>query len=119
MNETLRQDYAKDLERVVSAWNRALEEEGSEVRLRLPNTRFFRRQGIYAGAHFNPEGALISAEAFEAMRADWLPTDADRAYVSSLMKPVYGPGQMAQWIAAPRRGINRQPLDFAYVRTDG
>ena len=119
MNETLRQDYAKDLERVVSVWNRALEEEGSEVRLRLPNTRFFRRQGIYAGGHFNPEGALISAAEFEAKRAEWLPTDADRAYVSSLMKPVYGPGQMAQWIAAPRRGINRQPLDFAYVRTDG
>jgi benzoyl-CoA 2,3-dioxygenase component B len=119
MNEALRQDYAKDLERVCAVWNRALEEEGSAVRLRLPSTRFFRRQGIYAGAHFSPEGALIDAARFEALRDQWLPTEADRAYVRALMKPVYGPGEMANWIAPPRRGINRQGVDFAYVRTDG
>jgi benzoyl-CoA 2,3-dioxygenase component B len=39
--------------------------------------------------------------------------------VRALMKPVYGPGEMANWIAPPRRGINRQGVDFAYVRTDG
>jgi benzoyl-CoA 2,3-dioxygenase component B len=32
------------------------------------------------------------------------------------MKPVLEPGKMANWIAAPRRGINGQPIEFEYVR---
>ena len=34
-------------------------------------------------------------------------------YVGSLE-----PGKMANYIAPPRRGINHQPIDFEYVRTD-
>ena len=33
-------------------------------------------------------------------------------------EPVYKPGQFANYIAPPPRGINRQPLDFEYVRTE-
>jgi len=32
------------------------------------------------------------------------------------MQPVLERGKMAQWIAAPPRGINGQPLDFEYIR---
>jgi benzoyl-CoA 2,3-dioxygenase component B len=119
MNEMLRQDYAADLQRVAEKWNRALAKEGSDFRITLPNTRFFRRQGIYADHHFDPQGNAISAEEFEARKNDWLPTEADRDWVQSLMKPVLEPGQMANWICPPRRGINRQSVEFAYVRTDG
>jgi len=120
MNEELRDQYAQDCERVVRRWNKALEDEGlGEFEITLPSTRFHRRQGIYADAHFNLEGELISEEAWEARRDDWLPTDSDRAYVNSLMKPVLEPGKFANYIAAPRRGINRQTVDFEYVRTDG
>jgi benzoyl-CoA 2,3-dioxygenase component B len=35
-----------------------------------------------------------------------------------MAKPVFEPGKFANWIAPPARGINRQPVDFAYVRTD-
>ena len=45
-----------------------------------------------------------------------MPTQEDRAYVKSLMKPVTEQGKMAGWIAAPRRGIHGQPLDFEYVK---
>jgi benzoyl-CoA 2,3-epoxidase subunit B len=34
------------------------------------------------------------------------------------MKPVYEPGKMAGWIAPPKVGINRQPLDFEYVKLE-
>ena len=118
MNQVLRDDYSKDCERVVKRWNRALEEEGVDFRVSLPSTRFFRRQGIYADHHFDPSGNLIDAEAFHRSHDTWLPTDSDRAYVQSLMKPVHEPGKMANWIAAPRRGINGQPVEFEYVRTD-
>jgi benzoyl-CoA 2,3-epoxidase subunit B len=117
MNELLRQAYIKDCERVVRRWNAALEEEGSAHRISLPNSRFFRRQGIYADAHFDLDGEPISADAWEAKRAAWLPSDADRAYVASLMHRVDEPGKMAHWIAPPRRGVNNQPIDYDYVRT--
>lgn len=101
---------------MVARWNRALEDAGTDFRVTLPSTRFFRRQGIYAGQHFNPAGEPISAAAFEASRDRWLPTDEDRAYVASLMHAVYEPGKVAHWIAAPTRGINKQDPAFEYVR---
>jgi benzoyl-CoA 2,3-dioxygenase component B len=116
MNEVLRQSYMKDCERVMKRWNAALEDEGSSFRLALPSSRFFRRQGIYADAHFSPAGELISAAEFQRHLADWLPTDEDRAYVQSLMQPVTEPGKMANWIAAPRKGINGNDVDYEYVR---
>ncbi|MCB9681909.1 MAG: benzoyl-CoA 2,3-epoxidase subunit BoxB [Alphaproteobacteria bacterium] len=116
MNQVLRQSYVEDSERVVKRWNRALEEAGSDVRITLPSTRFHRRQGVYAGHHFAPDGTLLTADQWAARRDAWLPSEADRAYVASLMQPVYEPGQMAHWIAAPKRGINKMPVDYVYVR---
>ncbi|MCB9664266.1 MAG: benzoyl-CoA 2,3-epoxidase subunit BoxB [Alphaproteobacteria bacterium] len=116
MNELLRAAYVQDSERVLKRWNRALEEAGTDFRLSLPSTRFFRRQGIYAGQHFDREGQPISAAAWEAQRDSWLPTAEDRAYVASLMHAVTEPGKMAHWIAPPSRGIDKQPVEFEYVR---
>ena len=118
MNEILRNDYVADCERVVKRWNKALDEEGVDFQVTLPSTRFHRRQGQYMNYHFSPNGDLIDAAEFEKMAPEWLPTDEDRAYVKSLMKPVMEPGKMANWIAAPKRGIAGKPVDFEYVRTD-
>jgi len=119
MNESLRQDYAADCLRVVERWNKALEDEGLDAVITLPSTRFFRRQGIYADLPFNPEGEFIDPAAWDKMKDEWLPTDDDRAYVQSLMKPVLEPGKFANYIAPPRRGIHGQTVEFEYVRTDG
>jgi benzoyl-CoA 2,3-dioxygenase component B len=118
MNEVLRQSYIKDCERVVKRWNQALEEEGTDFRVKLPNSRFFRRQGIYAHLPFDPSGELLTQAEWDARVSSWLPSDADRAYVASLMKPATEPGKMANWIAAPRKGIHGNPVDFEYVRHD-
>ena len=48
---------------------------------------------------------------------EWLPTDADRAHVESLMRGVTEPGKMAGWIAPPATGIHAKPVDYDYVRT--
>jgi benzoyl-CoA 2,3-dioxygenase component B len=64
----------------------------------------------------DPSGKPISSEAFEAQRSAWLPTEADRAFVHSLMQPVTEVGKMAGWIAPPDRGINSQPVPYEYVR---
>ena len=118
MNEVLRSEYADDCRRVANRWNKALEEEGVDFRIELPSMMFHRRQGIYAGHHFDPTGTPISQETWDAKVDDWLPTDAEREYVQSLMKPVLEPGKYANYIAPPRRGINKKGIDYEYVRTD-
>jgi benzoyl-CoA 2,3-dioxygenase component B len=118
MNESLRESYIDDCERVLRRWNKALVEEEIDHEMILPSNRFHRRQGLYIDDHFDLGGNLIDEAAFEAKRDEWLPTDADRTYVKSLMKPVTEPGKMANWIAAPRRGIHGKPVEYEYVRTD-
>jgi benzoyl-CoA 2,3-dioxygenase component B len=116
MNEVLREAYIADCARGVKKWNRILEAAGLGERLRLPDHKFHRHIGIYAGHHFTPEGELIGADQWAASRDRWLPSAADKAYVKSLMGPVSEPGKMAHWIAPPSVGINRQPVEFEYVR---
>jgi benzoyl-CoA 2,3-dioxygenase component B len=116
MNEVLRSEYIKDCERVVRRWNKALAKLGSSETVSLPDSKFHRRQGIYTGSYFSPSGELIDEATWNARVHEWLPTAEDRAYVQSLMVPVHEPGKMANWIKAPSRGINRQDVEFEYVR---
>jgi benzoyl-CoA 2,3-dioxygenase component B len=120
MNEVLRDGYVEDCQRGVDRWNKILETAGLSARLTLPSRRFNREQGIYAGHHFDPEGNPVSDAVWEARRGEWLPSEADRTFVKGLQrKAVTQPGQVAHWIAPPPKGINAQPVDFQYVRTDG
>jgi benzoyl-CoA 2,3-dioxygenase component B len=116
MNEFVRSAFVSDCEKVVARWNKVL--EGTGARLQLPSRRFHRRQGTYAGHCFDPEGRPLAREEFERRRGEFLPTDADRRWLRSLMaRPVLRPGQFASWIAPPTRGIDGKPIDFVYVRT--
>lgn len=118
MNEVLRDGYVDDCQRGVDRWNKVLADAGLPDRLVLPSRRFHRHQGIFAGSHFSPEGKPVSEEEWNRHKDEWLPSTADRAFVKSLQaKAVTRPGEMAQWIAPPPRGINARPLDFEYVRT--
>jgi benzoyl-CoA 2,3-dioxygenase component B len=118
MNEVLRDDYVGDCEFVVQRWNKILEKAGRPERLFLPSRRFHREVGIYSGKTFDPQGNPISAEEFEKHRKDWLPSREDQAFVTGLMTPVLGVGQIASWIAPPRVGINGNPFEWEYVRFD-
>jgi benzoyl-CoA 2,3-dioxygenase component B len=116
MNEILRDAYIDDNQRGVDRWNRMIKEAGVNYTITLPNRRFNRTMGIYAGHHFDPQGNPVSAEEFERRKHDWLPDAADRAWVQQLMQPVLERGKMANWIAAPDRGVKGQPVDFEYIR---
>ena len=119
MNEVLRDAYVDDCQRGVDKWNRAIAAHGVPFQLTLPSRRFHRQIGLYSGLHADPTGRLLTKEAWEAQRDAWLPSEADKAYVKSLMqKPVFDPKQMAGWIAAPKQGIKGRPVDFEYVRHD-
>ena len=118
MNEQLRDDYVEDCLKGVRKWNKVMEKAGLSFRFSLPSTRFNRGIGVYADHSFDLEGNLISDDEFQANLETWMPSTSDENYVKSLMKPVYEPGKMAGWIAPPRKGINGNPLDYEYVRTD-
>jgi benzoyl-CoA 2,3-dioxygenase component B len=116
MNEATRTAYVAECQIFLDRWNDIIQQAGFAFRYRLPSPRFRRSIGLWAGVPTDLDGRPIAAEAFEARRGDWLPTEADRAFVHSLMRPVTEPGKMAAWIAPPERGINSQAVDYEYVR---
>jgi benzoyl-CoA 2,3-dioxygenase component B len=116
MNEVVRRAYIHECANAVGRWNRLIAAAGHDFRLRLPSPRFHRVIGAWAGAATDPDGCPIAAAAWPDRRDEWLPSAADRAFVSSLMQRVTEPGKMAGWIAPPERGIDDLPLDYEYVR---
>lgn len=119
MNEVLRDWYVEDCLGGLARWNKILERHGLSDRLYFPDRKFNRRIGMFAGLHFDPWGHPLSPEEWERRKDEWLPSRADKEYVLSLMaRPVYEPGQFANYIAPPRKGINNLPINFEYVRTE-
>ncbi|MEO0603366.1 MAG: benzoyl-CoA 2,3-epoxidase subunit BoxB, partial [Myxococcota bacterium] len=117
VNMRLRDDYVKDAAGGVGRWNKIIAKAGIDFEITLPSTRFHRETGIYAGMKFDPSGRLMSDEEWEKQKADFLPTEEDEAYIKSLMtKPIFEPGKMANWIAAPRKGVDGKPVEYEYVR---
>jgi benzoyl-CoA 2,3-dioxygenase component B len=116
LNERLRDDFIKDASAGVERWNRILQKQGISFAFKVPHKAFNRRIGPLSAAKIDPEGTVVSDSEWNANVDRWLPSDADRAFVASLMGRVTEPGKFANWIAPPPRGINNQPLDFAYVR---
>ena len=116
MNEILREEYIADSMSAIRRWNKTIADQGVDFTLTLPSKRFHRHQGEYAGHYFDYEGNLTDAAGHAASVEKHLPNQADRDLVKSLMVQVTEPGKMAGWIAAPKKGINGQELDYEYVK---
>lgn len=115
MNEVAREAYARDCEIGLKRWNMQIRRAGHDFQLALPSTRFRRSIGLWANVPIDPQGRMIAREDYDRRLPHWLPSEADRAFVKSLMQRVVEPGKMAGWIAPPDRGINNLPLDYEYV----
>ena len=117
LNERLRNDYIEDCGKGLVRWNKVIADAGIDFELKLPHRAFHRRIGAFSEIHVSPDGKVLSEADWKANEGKWLPTDEDRAFVTSLMGPaIVQPGKFAHWIAPPQRGINGQPVDFEYVR---
>jgi len=116
LNEVLRDDFIKDSVAGVERWNKVIDKAGIPVRLSVPHKAFHRNIGALAGIKMSPDGRVVSDNEWAAKKDSWLPTAQDRAFVASLMGRVVDTGKFANWIAPPVMGINRQPVDFEYVR---
>jgi benzoyl-CoA 2,3-dioxygenase component B len=58
---------------------------------------------FYEGRHYGVRGEVFTdAASFEKHRRANLPTEADYAYVKSLMRRAAGPGKVAFWLAPPK-----------------
>ena len=116
LNERLRDDFIKDAAAGVERWNRILQKQNTAFTFKVPHKAFNRKIGPLSAARIDPEGRVVSDADWAANVDRWLPSEADRAFVASLMGPVTEPGKFANWIAPPSRGINNLPIDFEYVR---
>jgi benzoyl-CoA 2,3-dioxygenase component B len=116
VNHELRSEYTIDCEKGLRRWNRTLTELGITTQLSLPHVGFNREVGVFREASVTPAGEVLDEAEWAARQGEWLPTDAERVHVGSLMKPAMGIGEMAGWIAPPSTGINTQAVDFDYVR---
>ena len=117
MNEVLRDEYVKENQKGVAYWNRIPKKLDVDLEFYLPHRHFNRKIGTFAEGRFHPlTGEPLTQDQWKANVDQWLPTDEDRAYVKSLMKPVLEPGKFANWIAPPAKGIDGNPVDFEYVR---
>jgi len=116
MNEVLRDEYADDCQRGVDRWNKRLAEADIAFRFALPSKRFHRHIGLYANMPFSPEGRLLSQSEYDQSKDKWIPSEADRDYVRSLMQSVTEPGKIANWLGKPKSGIKGLPFEYEYVR---
>ena len=117
MNEVLRDEYVEDCQRGVDKWNRTIAAHGIPVELVLPSRRFHRHIGLFANMPFDTQGNLLTQEQWNQRKWEWLPSEADKTFVKSLMqRAIFDPKQMAGWISAPKQGIKGRPVDFEYVR---
>src|SRR5579864_7909145 len=115
LNTDLRREYIADCEGGVKRWNRILADAGLPQRLRLPHSAFNRKVGAFSGIEATPQGEILNASQWEQSKGQWLPTDTDKTFIRSLMRPVHERGKIAAWIAPPRQGINGKPFDYDYV----
>jgi benzoyl-CoA 2,3-dioxygenase component B len=116
LNEVLRDDFIKDSIAGIGRWNKVIEKAGIPTRLTVPHKAFNRKIGTLSGVKVSPDGRVVSDAEWNANLSQWLASDEDRAFVASLMGRVVEPGKFAHWIAPPVMGINRQPIDYEYVR---
>ncbi len=116
INARLCGDYIGDCENVMKRWNRVFENQHFDYRLKLPHRAFHRQVGEFSNVQAGPDGNLLSEEDWSTGCRRWLPDDADREYILSLMKQVTEPGKFASWVAAPKVGVDGRPGDFEYVK---
>ena len=118
LNMRLRDDYTQDCAKGVERWNKMIEKTGVSFRLELPHTAFHRQIGEFAKVQATPKGVIVPDSEWAKVRDDYLPSNDDGDFISSLMTPVSEAGKFAGWISAPKIGIDNKPGDFEYVKIE-
>ena len=84
LNELSRQHYQKEVGGLMDALNKLIPED--QPRLTLPDVKFHRSIGEYAGKTYSAKGDLLSAEAYEKHLEDVLPNAEDKARLTQILR---------------------------------
>jgi len=116
LNMRLRDDYVNDANVGVGRWNKVIESFGIPFEIRLPHVAFHRHIGEFAKIKADVAGKQLSDAEWASRRSEFLPNDADKDFIESLMQPQWEAGKFASWIAPPKVGIDNKPGEFEYVK---
>jgi benzoyl-CoA 2,3-dioxygenase component B len=116
LNMRLRDDYVVDCNAGVGRWNKVINELGIPFEIKLPHVAFHRHIGEFSSIKADVNGNLLNDAEWSKRRGKFLPSDSDRDFIESLMKPQMEPAKFASWIAPPKVGIDNKPGDFEYVK---
>ncbi|MFL5030493.1 MAG: benzoyl-CoA 2,3-epoxidase subunit BoxB [Xanthobacteraceae bacterium] len=116
LNMRLRDDYVADCNVGVGRWNRVIESFNIPFQIKLPHVAFHRHIGEFSSVKADTDGNILSGGEWEKRQGEFLPSEADRDFIESLMQPQREPGKFASWIAPPKVGIDNKPGDFEYVK---
>jgi len=94
LNELSRSQYHKEVGAIIEALNRHIPED--QPKLRLPDPKFNRNIGEYAGETYSVAGEPLSAEEYEKHLEEVLPTDADDEFLIGIEKE-------KDWIIDPKQ----------------
>jgi benzoyl-CoA 2,3-dioxygenase component B len=84
LNELSRQHYEKEVVGLVDALNKLIPEE--QPKLRLPDLKFHRNIGEYAGKTYSIEGELLEPEAYVKHLEAVLPNATDKTRLTEIFK---------------------------------
>ena len=93
INDISRNQYHKEVSAIIDSLNKNLK-PGQEP-LVMPDMKFNRSVGKYAGQPYSVKGELLSQEEYEKHKKDVVPSEADVQYVINLEK------EKAPWIVDP------------------
>ena len=116
LNMRLRDDYLGDCNNGMGRWNKVIEKIGIQFQVKLPHVAFHRHIGEFAEINADVDGNILSDADWQKRKDEFLPSDDDRAFIESLMKPEVSPAKFASWIAPPKVGIDNKPGEFEYVK---
>ena len=116
LNMRLCDDYVKDCQGGVNRWNKIIEKAGIKFQLTLPSVAFHRGVGEFKAVKASPDGKILTTEQWIKNVDQWIPSKADSDYIASLMVPQWERGKFANWISAPKIGIDNKGGDFEYVK---
>jgi len=116
MNEVLRDEYSRTASARSTAGTRRCQRGGVKACRSGCQSALPSRAWAPAPPRSSTRGRLISEAGYQARLGEWLITDADRAYVKSLMHGRLRAGQGGQLDRPAGKGINGMPVDYEYVK---
>ncbi|MSO20336.1 MAG: hypothetical protein EXQ56_07700 [Acidobacteria bacterium] len=95
INDVSRNQYYKEVAAIVDSLNRNIKPD--QQKLVMPDIKFNRAVGMYAGQPYSVTGELLSPEEYAKHKDDVVPSEADVQYVINLEK------EKTPWIVDPNQ----------------